>query len=702
MRASDRRVQRLQGLRAAFTLIEMLISVTLVLLMMTMFTSVFQMATESLSKQRSIAASDQKLRSMTTTLRADFAKRSARQVFPFLPDERASTTKFPFNGRPGYVYISCNDPASGQDDLIQFTVDSRQIQTNTDTTRYYGRSKLLIDQTAVINGSPTTTSLLANPNQPDADDGTMVSNGVAGSNAAEICYFLRGGNLIRRTMLLRDPLPVAGADLEAQPKSIQPGNEYFVANVGGGSFTVVENPNAIVDPTITPPPGSWGAVTTNDFWQHFDFSAVPQNALILPVNLANTPNDVEFVGIGALSNEPTANSLSLGLPFFRFGFNPVNGLSREHSGTTTPQFIGRYLHAETSHPDFNWPIAISSIGNPMDVNNAVTLNTNTGIVTDFQGSLLRGGERRIEDVVQTGVQEFRVELWDDRLERYVVPGHDMTKTLVSGGTSFVIHGDYHISRNAQFDANSTKITYGPLQLTAALSGTPHVFDTWHPRAALGVNLGRRDFDGDAISDIAEQQAPYYSLKYYPPKQNGTVVRSTTVQLGPSSVNLPDPNAEFDPLAFDSGTGLLGRGDANQGVWEPNTQYTRGDIVFGLKEITSPLVRGWDSDNNGVFDWVVDSTETFVPPIVKPVIPNESLHRVYRCLGNTSGGDTGTSNSSLPGWKEPGLRFTDNDLVWEGFDNFQPLKSIRLTIRFIDESSQQPKQLSLIMPMADPE
>ena len=124
--------------RHGFTLVEMLVAVALVLLMMTMFTSIFQMATNSVSKQRVIAETDQRARSLTTILRADFAKRSMRTCFPYLPNESSSTSMVPFGNRTGYVYISCNDPASGQDDLIQFSVDARQIQTNPTQSLYYG------------------------------------------------------------------------------------------------------------------------------------------------------------------------------------------------------------------------------------------------------------------------------------------------------------------------------------------------------------------------------------------------------------------------------------------------------------------------------------------------------------------------------------------------------------------------------------
>jgi type II secretory pathway pseudopilin PulG len=707
MRASDRRVQPLQGLRAAFTLVEMLISVTLVLLMMTMFTSVFQMATESLSKQRSIAASDQKIRSMTTTLRADFAKRSARQVFPFLPGELASTTKFPFNGRPGYVYISCNDTASGQDDLIQFTVDSRQVQTNADTTKYAGRSALLFDRLADINlQSPNVSTLSKHLNQPEADDGALRPNTASASNAAEVSLFLRNGNLIRRVMLMRDPLAIAGGDLEVSPKSSEFNNPFFLT---AGVYTAWTGPGGVF--TFINVAGS--NIDSDDFWKHFDFSAVPSTA-------TNSPVGVTFVGIDALDNAGPITAISTGMPYFRFGFNPLTGLSREHSDTTANGiFFGRYLHAETSFfhrtPTqtfgFKWPIAPSVPenavppfvnGNPMDIaNNPVSLDSTSGLVKGFDGTAGRGGDRRVEDVLQTGVQEFRIELWDDRLEKYVVPGHSVSKTLVSG-TAVVIAGDYHLSRNAQFDGISGRITYGPLQVTSSNSGVPHVFDTWHPNVAAAGFAARRDFDGDGDpTDISEQHAPYYPLKYYPPQQqellpvaSRTSVRSGTIQLGPSSPVMPVPTQEFDPIS--------GRSNANQGVWEPGATYFVGDVVFA-RESLAPTVRGWDSDGNGRFEWLED--RAFTPTVV----PKQSVHWAYRCVGTVSGNPSGTSNSlTVPRWGSPGLRFPDtddtltNELIWEGFVNYQPLKSIRLTIRFIDESSQQPKQLSLIMPMADPE
>ena len=228
MKCKHRRPESNQSFASGFTLVEMLVAVALVLLMMTMFTSIFQMATNSVSKQRVIAETDQRSRSLTTILRADFAKRSMRTCFPFLPNENTATSIVPFGGRGGYVYICCNDPASGQDDIIQFSVDARLVGTNPDTSLYYGAAALLWDKIAQNNPpASSNTALQYNPNQPEADEGDMSPNGASGSNGAEISLFLRGGSLIRRVMLLREPLPVSGEDLEIQPRSgIE--NPYFL------------------------------------------------------------------------------------------------------------------------------------------------------------------------------------------------------------------------------------------------------------------------------------------------------------------------------------------------------------------------------------------------------------------------------------------------------------------------------------------
>jgi hypothetical protein len=273
------------------------------------------------------------------------------------------------------------------------------------------------------------------------------------------------------------------------------------------------------------------------------------------------------------------------------------------------------------------------------------------------------------------VREFRVELWDSRLGRWVIPGHQMTKQYTDPmNQQFAIAGDYHILRNQQYDRISGKHTYGPLQIPGGFTGTPHVFDTWHP-------LVTRDFDGDSVlvDDIAENQAPYVPLKYYPPKQTVTPPNPP----GPSSALMPDPYGEYDPVAQ--------RVNSNRGYWNPGIEYFKGDVVFARKIISVP---GWNQNYGGgantEFEWSADDA----------AIPKQSVHVAYRCLGKTDGSTSGFSGATPPGWQSPGLSFVDNELLWEGFDNTNPLKSVRITIRFIEPHSETPKQLTLIMPMTD--
>ena len=203
---------------------------------------------------------------------------------------------------------------------------------------------------------------------------------------------------------------------------------------------------------------------------------------------------------------------------------------------------------------------------------------------------------------------------------------------------------------------------------------PHVFDTWHPQVV-------RDFNANMLNDIAEHQAPFYPLKYYPPLQTAT-------PPGPTSVNSPNPATEYDPVA--------GRANANRGYWTPDTEYFPGDVVFARK---TTAVSGWNANQalpNSSFEWFED----------RDAIPNQSVHVAYRCVGATNGAASGNSlpavPPAVPGWQSPGLRFVDNELIWEGFSNISPLRSVRLTIRFTEPTSETPKQLTLIMPLTDEE
>ena len=655
--------------RSAFTLVEMLVSVTLVLLIMSLFVSILGLATDTVKLQRGIAQNDQRARALVTTVRSDFQKRTQRNIIPYYPTEDPTTSPTPFGARSGYLYISTNNPASYHDDIIQFTVDAKLVQQDQNDAMYYGASKLLYDMEAevTLGAGSHQWDIRSNPGQPEADDQNISVNNLSASNGAELMYFLRNGQLIRRVSLLRDPGPIEVPGNHNQPRSSttrpspQPaGYEYL----GDRSLGVPFNPSS-PDPPHPPSPlqtppspyldaGAAGGgrffyvsaagsvVNSDDFLTHFDFSARPT------LNVNNHPTNALFMGIDALNNEPAAGFFPLANPKYRWGFNPVTGFSREHDGADTQRFIGRFVHAETSDPDFNWPLAPSAVGNgnPMDVVGTVVTPATTGVVTQFNGGPTdhgRGGHRRVEDVLMTNVHELRIEIFDEALGRYVTPGYGGLGDLDSAV------GDYHIRRNLQFETG-TGFKYGPLA-PAASSPQPAVFDTWHRE------INNIDFDGDGTIEISETQPPYIAYRYNPPRQNDA-------RPGPSSPLAPTGTASY---------------------WEVNQLYGLGAVVFAPPKVATS--NGWDVSNDGLFQWTDDST----------AIPDQAFQIAYICV------KAGTSDNVLPSaaWPTtPGRVVADGTVVWEAVDNRRPLKSVRMTIRVKDQASDQIRQLTMNLSLTD--
>ena len=152
------RKRQQSGARGGFTLVEMLVSVAIMLLMMSMFAQVFQLAGSTITSQRGVAENDQRSRSIQTVITADLDKRSFRLVVPWSVGDDPGLPETSPVLRKGYFYISENDTTSDVDDFIQFTVDVNDIRQNTDVSSIYGRATQL-------------ASLTQHPNQPEADDG---------------------------------------------------------------------------------------------------------------------------------------------------------------------------------------------------------------------------------------------------------------------------------------------------------------------------------------------------------------------------------------------------------------------------------------------------------------------------------------------------------------------------------------------------
>lgn len=676
MKTTRRPLRRHSG----FTLVEMLVSVALVLMLMTLFATIFQIATGSMAKQRGISEQDQRARTISTVVRKDFQHRTFRYPLAFYPGEDSATSPTSFSNRSGYIYISTNDPDTGLDDLIQFTVSANILTEDTDDTPYFGRATELVDRNAA-GASPTGLGI--SPNQPEADDGSLAANSVASSPYAEVCYFIRRGNLYRRVVLIREPLNVAGQDMVPQPTA-RSGYDYFSGQPDSSDVTTYDGLFKVNNGVFLSDSGLSGTLT-NDFHLLFDHAAY--------ADTIGPGQSAQFLGVEALSNETGGAALEvLANPARRFGFNPFTKRSREHTVVPTAGFgpaifLGRFTQAETSCLNYNWPQnpstdellgqtgnvadsatlvgtdmdfdgtidVVSSSGNPLDiVATPLILNPGNGVVSAYdnvpasQMTEWRGGDRRVEDLLLPNVHEMKIELWDRRLQRYVTPGHSSSNPA----TGEV--GDYHVSRH-----------HNPFNGPIAGVNTGAVFDTWHSTAAAF------DFDGSGGAQplsIGEMSPPYIAYNYYPP----TILDSPP---GPSPAGMTGPFASY---------------------WAPGT----GVFNPGVTVVFAPVTFDGDTPTE-IFEWENR------PPLsgaTTDVIPAQAFQIAYRCVAVSDLDSSGTIETSpLPGPvfpTAPGRRITDNEVTWESFDNRRPLQSIRLTFRFHDKTSDNMRQLSLVVPLEE--
>jgi len=703
--------------RSGFTLVEMLVAVTLVLLMMVMFGEIFQVASGSVTKQRTLSDNDQNARTFVTVFRADLDKRSFRSVVPFFPGEQSSNPGTPFELREGYFYISCNNPNDGTDDVLQFSVLSTVHTKSADENLYFGKARTL----------PTPGStFLGIPNQPDRDDGQVTVNSAGASRAGEVCYWMRGGNLYRRVMLLRDPIPAPGVDSNtpSQPSYFSAGPasniDYFLP---GGVYSLLTGPNP-------------------NFWGDFDYSAHAQPASATPNTFKAVFNGLEYLANDTAPLPLTPWAPSLGQTWNRFGFHhygfpayPVAGgtltygVPREFaaplpaSPTAAPDFIGRFTHEETSNPAFIYPHSPGSpavaVSNWMDASvagPAVALNAD-GVVVG-----LENGSRAGTDLLLTNVHGFRVEVWDQRLNNFAPVGHS---SVAIGLNGVATPGDFHVARRL----NST---YGPLASASPPTFGPSIFDTWHPNFDRNVN----GFLGDAAD-----RPPFRPVTWDPTGISGEVPPG------------PTPSAPaMSPFAT-----------CQKGFWAPRGAfpaaalpiYNVGDVVFprmeavngnGLPDAGEDGLNGFpangildrrlteDVNGNNVLDASEEPTYGFpadgqINSTDPPFFPF-GLTYAYRCVQAGTPGSLSSEEpfrgrwNTIPGkiisgnpadidlnsdgdMLDPGeVDFNKNGIVdpaepsWIVDYNVRPLKAIRVTIRFQHPQSKQMRQVSIVHSLRD--
>lgn len=458
--------RRQKAISSGFTLVEMLVAVTLVLLMMTMFAQIFQMAGGSISKQRGLSENDQRSRTLQTIIKADLDKRSFRWVYPFAANENVSAPESNIGKRQGYLSISENNPFNVVDDFLQFTVVSTIKDRNKDETPYYGQA-LNYNNFPGFPGAYSTTPFVFF-NQPDADDAQVSVNNTGLSTVAEVSYFVRNGNLYRRQLLIREPLAAAGSN--PQPSDVTSSNP---------------NGKDVFDPSSS---AAFHYPSTGPFWAHFDYSAYYDPA----------SGSAKFLGSDALDNSGSvANSIAA--PFRRFGHyhydasnvfysgRPKEFASNDSSNSGFLIPIGRFTQHECSDLNFRYPQNSTSGGNfPTSPINNLTLDPISYAVNgpdDFTN-----GSRRGEDLLLSNVHAFDVQVWDG------AAGGGFGAFVNIGDTNAV---DYSMSNrlNSSFGPRLPAVESWPTVVNAC-------FDTWHPTI---------DIDGSGGND----NPPFHPLNRNP-------------------------------------------------------------------------------------------------------------------------------------------------------------------------------------------
>ena len=341
-----RRLTGGESLRRGFTLVEMLVSTALVMLMMVLFAQIYAAAVGTIREQEGISKNDQKARAISIVLENDLRNRTYREIPRQQTARRVSAVglvplarNVPVSpSQAGYFSYAENDHGNDSDDVLALTVFAGEGE------RFVG---------VCPSGGSTTA-----PNHPDCDDG-IPGNSRTASRAAEIVYFLRGGNLYRRVNLLRDPLtiPVNGANvrLPCQPSTLASGNGPLI---------------------WTTKPPYWDT-TSSLAWAN-----------------ANTTYFC-VLGIESLSNAAGPANLPIGLPQNRFGFNGNTIPVLEYNnfgGSRGWEFIGRPTLAETATEDLNRNGSLDAME---DTNGNGKLDSRAG-----------------EDLLLTNVVAFDIKVWE--------------------------------------------------------------------------------------------------------------------------------------------------------------------------------------------------------------------------------------------------------------------------------------------------
>lgn len=725
---------------AGFTLVELLVATGLIVLMMSLFAQVFQMAGGSISTQRGIMENDQRSRTLDTVIRSDLRNRTFKLVLPLAPGEESDQIDFRPDLRQGYFYISENDPNDPTDDVLKFT--ARATTSSDALDRYSGRA------------TPVGTWPL-DENQPERDDGSLETNFTGQTPVAEVMYFMRRGAeagpvstgrpgcLYRRVMLLRTP----PKSFNTQPATLN-NTQLFVS--GGPYFTAGGN-----------------AVS---FWNDFDYSASLDEGL--------APLAVRFNGLDSLANgstglspvqmtplqfvgpyafPPTIRFASgpIAIPHFRFGHDRHTGRPLEflqNSSANRRVFIGGFVAEETSFVNdtsvFGYPAGRDTANRlPMSQSSAYnTLDTlpanasSIDVVPDY-----RGGSRRGEDLLMSNVHEFDIKVWDEVAGDWVDIGHEQATPPVN-----VPFNDYSQARNDhyRFDGVASHVSalgaanYGPgtIQVSPAAASSDRtanrVFDTWYHRMPWNA--------GHAIHPPPFRPQRF---RWLPTANAGQPAPRPTTwtanQVYRKNDLISDSGSASDPILWvavpatgavgTSSTGVSPFATAPTSFLEERTRIPAsgtpdGSMFWQMLINTNsqyadpsgnlpPLAPNWRAswDNGGTWTPQIYAVGDVVFP--DPVAMQGGRPFVYRCVGvrdttgetlNTPNGVDGEAGRQPPtSWpRTPGIEFWEDgdgiagEVRWRCESNNKPLRAIQIRLRYMDPTTQQMRNQTIVQSLMD--
>src|SRR5271157_1894978 len=220
--------------RRGVTLVEMLVTLAVLLLMMTVIVQIFQAATGALNSAQVYQELDNQLRLLDLTIRSDLGGVTCKLTPPNNP-----------KNNPGYLEYGENEFADAQgedsDDYIRFTAKAPAGQPF--TGRMWIRAAALSSGASFQPPQPITIT----------------------SEYAEIIYFLRNGNLYRRVLLVA---PALQSTIEPSVGNVNPNYNpaagFFPVALGGNPVALSGNQvswQAVNDISAHPAPR--GLATTN-------------------------------------------------------------------------------------------------------------------------------------------------------------------------------------------------------------------------------------------------------------------------------------------------------------------------------------------------------------------------------------------------------------------------------------------------------